>query len=130
MKKSVAVDPNDTVESLYNRWLFPEGIKGLGEAVDLIANEKAPRIPQPEEGASYEPLLNKKESSQVKFENLSAQQLHNFIRGCDKVPGAWVVIDGQTVKLFGSRLWDGALPSGIELQVEGMSRPGIIHYEG
>ena len=26
---------------------------------------------------------------------LSAQDLHNFIRGNDTVPGAWAVIDGQ-----------------------------------
>lgn len=47
LQKQCAVDPNDTVESLYNRFLFPAGIEGVREAVALIAAGKAPRIPQP-----------------------------------------------------------------------------------
>lgn len=34
------------------------------EAVDLIADGKAPRIPQPEEGATYEGI-QKKENAEV-----------------------------------------------------------------
>jgi formyltetrahydrofolate dehydrogenase len=33
------------------------------------------------------------------------RQLHNFIRGCDSVPGAWTRLNGQKVALFGSSLW-------------------------
>lgn len=33
---------------------------------------------------------------QIKFDQ-SAQDLHNFIRGCDKVPGAWTTINGQVI---------------------------------
>ena len=29
LQKSVDVDPNDTVDTLYNRFLYPEGIKGM-----------------------------------------------------------------------------------------------------
>ena len=35
-----------------------------GEAVQLVADGKAPRIPQSEEGASYEPII-KKENAKV-----------------------------------------------------------------
>lgn len=38
------------------RYLFPEGVKAVGDAVDLIAAGKAPRIVQPTEGATYDPL--------------------------------------------------------------------------
>lgn len=29
LQRSVDVDPNDTVDTLYNRFLYPEGIKGM-----------------------------------------------------------------------------------------------------
>lgn len=38
------------------------------EAVDLIADGKAPRIPQPEEGATYEGI-QKKENAEVVLNN-------------------------------------------------------------
>uniref|UniRef100_A0A8B9JU55 formyltetrahydrofolate dehydrogenase n=1 Tax=Astyanax mexicanus TaxID=7994 RepID=A0A8B9JU55_ASTMX len=59
LQKECDVEPNDTVDTLYNRFLFPEGIKSMVEAVQLIADGKAPRIPQPEEGASYEGIQKK-----------------------------------------------------------------------
>ena len=58
------------------------------EAVSLIANGSAPRVTQPEFGASYEALLNKHEQTLIPLNELSGQALHNFIRGMDKVPGA------------------------------------------
>jgi formyltetrahydrofolate dehydrogenase len=79
----------------------------MAEAVSRIANGTAPHITQSEEGASYEPMLtNNKEASLIKFnELLGAQQLHNFIRGCDKVPGATMLLNGEHVKCYGSSLW-------------------------
>uniref|UniRef100_A0A4W6ENK1 10-formyltetrahydrofolate dehydrogenase n=1 Tax=Lates calcarifer TaxID=8187 RepID=A0A4W6ENK1_LATCA len=62
LQRECAVEPNDTVDTLYNRFLFPEGIKAM---VNLA---------QP------------------------AEAIHNWIRGHDKVPGAWTVIDGQVLK--------------------------------
>uniref|UniRef100_S4RDA3 Formyl transferase N-terminal domain-containing protein n=1 Tax=Petromyzon marinus TaxID=7757 RepID=S4RDA3_PETMA len=64
LQRECRVEPNDTVDSLYNRFLYPEGIKAMTEAVQLIADGKAPRIPQTEEGASYEGIQHK-EAAQV-----------------------------------------------------------------
>ncbi|XP_054162876.1 cytosolic 10-formyltetrahydrofolate dehydrogenase-like [Oppia nitens] len=131
LQRQVELDDNETVESLYNRFLFPEGIKAMAEAVNLIAVGKAPRVTQSEEGASYEPMLNKKESSIIKISELTGQQLHDFIRGCDKVPGAWVTLDGQEVKLYGSQRWKKDIPKdGLEVQVPGAERPALVHNEG
>lgn len=38
------VDINDTVNSLYSRFLFPEGVKAMVEAVNLIHEGKAPKV--------------------------------------------------------------------------------------
>jgi len=70
LQKSVDVDPNDTVDTLYNRFLYPEGIKGMVEAVDLIGDGKAPKIPQPEEGATYDKIWKKKEVAKVSSVNV------------------------------------------------------------
>uniref|UniRef100_A0A8C8F946 10-formyltetrahydrofolate dehydrogenase n=1 Tax=Oncorhynchus tshawytscha TaxID=74940 RepID=A0A8C8F946_ONCTS len=97
LQRECPVEPNDTVDSLYNRFLFPEGIKAMVESVQLIADGKATRVPQTEEGASYEGI-QKKSNSKVNLAQ-PAEAIHNWIRGHDKVPGAWTVIDGQVRSL-------------------------------
>uniref|UniRef100_A0A4W4ECV7 10-formyltetrahydrofolate dehydrogenase n=2 Tax=Electrophorus electricus TaxID=8005 RepID=A0A4W4ECV7_ELEEL len=128
LQKECDVEPNDTVDTLYNRFLFPEGIKAMVEAVQLVADGKAPRIPQPEEGASYEGI-QKKSNAKVNLDQ-PAEAIHNWIRGHDKVPGAWAVIQGQPVTLYGSLMLNGSVPGGRPLEVEGASQPGLITSSG
>ncbi|XP_023668374.2 mitochondrial 10-formyltetrahydrofolate dehydrogenase [Paramormyrops kingsleyae] len=128
LQKECPVEPNDTVDSLYNRFLFPEGIKTMVEAVQLIADGKAHRIPQPEQGASYEGIQKKSNSKVIMAQ--PAEAIHNWIRGHDKVPGAWTVIGGQTVTLYGSSMLTGAVPAGQPLEIEGASQPGLITNKG
>ncbi|KAM7294002.1 hypothetical protein ISCGN_023552, partial [Ixodes scapularis] len=67
----------------------------------------------------------------IEFGRLTGASLHNFIRGMDKVPGAWITLDGQATKVFGSSLWSGPAPSDArEVCVEGMSGPGLVHAGG
>ncbi|NXF62010.1 AL1L2 dehydrogenase, partial [Ciccaba nigrolineata] len=98
------------------------------EAVHLIADGKAPRIPQPKEGATYEGI-QKKENAEISW-NQPAAALHNWIRGHDKVPGAWATIDGQVVTFYGSSLLDASVPAGQELVIKGASRPGLVTKNG
>ncbi|XP_052084135.1 cytosolic 10-formyltetrahydrofolate dehydrogenase-like isoform X1 [Mytilus californianus] len=129
LQKKCYVAPNDTVDSIYNRFLYPEGVKAMGEAVRLITENRAPSIVQTEKGATYDAMLNKKALTEIKFDQ-SAQDVHNFIRGCDKVPGAWATVNGQNVTLFGSRVWDRIEPRGTSVEVKGSSKPGIVHKYG
>ncbi|XP_043964383.1 mitochondrial 10-formyltetrahydrofolate dehydrogenase [Gambusia affinis] len=128
LQRECTVEPNDTVDTLYNRFLFPEGIKAMVEAVQLIADGKAPRIPQTEEGASYEGI-QKKSNSRVDWAQ-PAEAIHNWIRGHDKVPGAWTVIEGQPVTLYGSSMLGGSVPAGQALEIEGAFQPGLITKSG
>ncbi|XP_010773401.1 mitochondrial 10-formyltetrahydrofolate dehydrogenase [Notothenia coriiceps] len=128
LQRECAVEPNDTVDTLYNRFLFPEGIKAMVESVQLIADGKAPRIPQTEEGATYEGI-QKKSNAKVNMAQ-PAQAIHNWIRGHDKVPGATTVIDGQTVTLYGSSMLGGSAPAGQPLEIEGASQPGLVTKNG
>uniref|UniRef100_A0AAQ5ZIN7 10-formyltetrahydrofolate dehydrogenase n=1 Tax=Amphiprion ocellaris TaxID=80972 RepID=A0AAQ5ZIN7_AMPOC len=128
LQRECAVEPNDTVDTLYNRFLFPEGIKAMVESVQLIADGKAPRIPQTEEGASYEGI-QKKSNAKVNLAQ-PAEAIHNWIRGHDKVPGAWTVINGQSVTLYGSSMLGGSAAAGQPLEIEGASQPGIVTKNG
>uniref|UniRef100_A0A8C7UND3 10-formyltetrahydrofolate dehydrogenase n=1 Tax=Oncorhynchus mykiss TaxID=8022 RepID=A0A8C7UND3_ONCMY len=124
LQRECPVEPNDTVDSLYNRFLFPEGIKAMVESVQLIADGKAPRVPQTEEGASYEGI-QKKSNSKVNLAQ-PAEAIHNWIRGHDKVPGAWAVIDGQVRSLKHTL----SVPAGQPLEIEGASQPGVVTKNG
>uniref|UniRef100_A0A667WVF8 10-formyltetrahydrofolate dehydrogenase n=1 Tax=Myripristis murdjan TaxID=586833 RepID=A0A667WVF8_9TELE len=129
LQRECDVEPNDTVNTIYKRFLFPEGVKGTVEAVRLIAQGKAPRIPQPEEGATYE-CIQKKDNAKIDW-NQSAEALHNWIRGNDKVPGAWAEVDGQKVTFYGSSLVDnGTTANGQPLDIPGASRPGLVTKSG
>ncbi|KAF0029530.1 hypothetical protein F2P81_018635 [Scophthalmus maximus] len=128
LQRECAVEPNDTVDTLYNRFLFPEGIKAMVESVQLIADGKAPRVPQTEEGASYEGI-QKKSNSKVNLAQ-PAEAIHNWIRGHDKVPGAWTVIGGQSVTVYGSSMLGGSVPTGQPLEIDGASQPGLVTNNG
>lgn len=154
MKRSCYIEPNDTVDSLYRRFLFPEGIKALVESVELVNTNQAPRITQPAEGASYEDKLmqSKVELTRLPVEraDFDAKRMHNFIRGMDKVPGSWCNIKLKTieenksekniefekVRLFGSSIQsysddEAAMIESLRLvQIEGLERDGIIHQDG
>ncbi|XP_060582139.1 cytosolic 10-formyltetrahydrofolate dehydrogenase-like isoform X2 [Ruditapes philippinarum] len=128
LQKKTFVDPNDTVDTIYNRFLFPEGVKAMGEAVRLIDTGMAPKLVQSEKGATYDAMLKK---SNVKINwDMSAEQIHNFIRGCDKVPGAWGMINGEQVTFYASKLWNRMEPRGTAVQIEGATKPGIVHKNG
>ena len=67
----------------------------------------------------------------MKFDELkTAEAVHNWIRGNDKVPGAWTNIDGERVTLYGSALWSGSVPSGTEIEIPGMSKKAVVHDGG
>ncbi|XP_044768613.1 cytosolic 10-formyltetrahydrofolate dehydrogenase [Neomonachus schauinslandi] len=129
LQKECEILPDDTVSTLYNRFLFPEGIKGMVQAVRLIAEGKAPRLPQPEEGATYEGI-QKKETAKINWEQ-PAEAIHNWIRGNDKVPGAWTEACGQKLTFFNSTLnTAGLVPKGEDLPILGAHRPGVVTKAG
>ncbi|XP_057613506.1 mitochondrial 10-formyltetrahydrofolate dehydrogenase isoform X2 [Chionomys nivalis] len=128
LQRACDVKPNDTVDALYNRFLFPEGIKAMVEAVQLIADGKAPRVPQPEEGATYEGI-QRKENAKISWDQ-PAEVLHNWIRGHDKVPGAWAEINGQIVTFYGSSLLTSSVPAGEPLNIRGSEKPGLVTKNG
>ena len=115
------------MDSLYNNFMYPEGVKAMGEAVQMISEDRAVCIKQPEVGATYDAFLNKPELCRVNLEQ-PARNIHNFIRGLDSSPGAWVMLEGKTTKLFNSRLWYGDMDTSeaTRVELEGVAGAGMV----
>ena len=107
--------------------MYPEGVKAMGEAVQMIAEDTAVCIKQPEVGATYDAFLNKPELCRVNLDQ-TAKNIHNFIRGLDSSPGAWVMLEGKTTKLFKSSLWYGDVDTSdvTKVELDGVDRPALV----
>ncbi len=102
LQKEVEIGPEDTTGTLYFNTLFPLGMKAMVEAVDLIKEGKAPRIPQDESRATYEPPCDDRVAA-VDFTK-PIQEIYNLIRGCDPQPGAYTILKGKKVRLYEARM--------------------------
>ena len=57
-----------------------------------------------------------------------ALTLHNFIRGNDKIPGAWAEVEGQKINLYGSKFVDCYKPVvGREFPVKGCDKNAVVN---
>ena len=102
LQKEVEIGPEDTTGALYFNTLFPLGVEAMVEAVELVKAGKAPRVPQDESQATYEPPCNDRVAS-VDFEK-SIKDIYILIRGCDPQPGAYTIIKGMKVRLYEARM--------------------------
>jgi methionyl-tRNA formyltransferase len=113
VQKIATIGPDDTAGSLYYNVLSPLGAEAVLEAVELIATGKAPRIPQDESAASYDPLC-RDEQAAIDWTR-PVNEVYNLIRGCDPQPGAYTAFDGEKLRLYDARMLAG-----------GNFRPAII----
>src|SRR4030042_2122421 len=114
LQKEVEIGPNATAGTLYFNTLFPMGVDAIVEAVELIKTGKAPRIPQDESKATYEPPCDDRVAS-VNFEK-TIKDIFNLIRGCDPHPGAYATFRGKRIRFYDAKM----SPSVIE------KKPGEI----
>jgi len=122
LQKEAAIGRDDTAGSLYYEKLFPLGVDAVLESVDLIAAGAAPRIPQDEAEAGYDPLCRDEHASIHWGEPV--QRLYNLIRGCDPQPGAYVVRNGAKIRLYGARRAANTdIPAGV---VGAIDENGIV----
>ncbi|MBM4286194.1 MAG: methionyl-tRNA formyltransferase [Deltaproteobacteria bacterium] len=106
LQKEVEVGPGETTGEVYFNKLYPMGVAAVVEAVDLIAQGKAPRIPQDHSLGTYDPPCDEKVAG-LDW-NCPARQVFNFIRGCDPQPGATTTFRGEKVKLYNAAFLDEA----------------------
>src|ERR1700710_2647344 len=62
LNRTVPIEPEDTLGSLYFGKIFPMGVAGLIEVADMVVAGKAPAIAQYEPAAGYEGIIREAES--------------------------------------------------------------------
>jgi methionyl-tRNA formyltransferase len=102
LQKEIEIGPNDTAGTLYFNTLFPMGVDAMVEAVEWIKEGKAPRVPQDDSKATYEPPCDDRVAI-VNFEK-PIIEVYNLIRGCDPQPGAYINFRGEKVRFYEVRM--------------------------
>jgi methionyl-tRNA formyltransferase len=105
IQKTVEINPDDTLGSLYFEKLFPMGVEAMVEAVELVRQGKAPKIVQNEDDATYEGWFKAKEA-RIDWSR-PGSEVYNLIRGSDPQPGANSTLDGQTVSFYAASFAPG-----------------------
>jgi methionyl-tRNA formyltransferase len=107
LQREIEISPDETTGSVYFNKLFPMGVDAMAEAVELIKKGKAPRIPQDDSKATYEPPCDDRVAS-VNFEK-SIKDIYNLIRGCDPQPGAYTIYQGKRVRFYEAKMSPSAI---------------------
>jgi methionyl-tRNA formyltransferase len=125
-QRTLPIAPDDTGGSLFEK-MAPLGAELLLETLPLyLSGELVPRS-QPEEGATYAPML-KKEDGLLDFTR-PAIHLERLVRAMHPWPGAYFVWNGALMKVLRARLNEGKSPgAGKRLTVEGS--PALGTSEG
>ena len=106
LQREAPIGPDDTGASLYYDTLFPLGVDAVLDAVEQIAAGTAPRQPQDESRATYDPLCRDQHAG-VDWQRPTAE-VYDQIRGCDPQPGAFVLRGGEKIRLYDARRADAA----------------------
>ncbi len=104
LQKSVEIGPDDTTGSLYFGKLFPLGVDAVTEAVEMVRAGTAPRVPQDESLATWDPLCT--EDRTVIDWSRSVSEVYDLIRGANPAPGASTGFRGTRLKLFDAQRVD------------------------
>ncbi len=105
LQREEIVDPDDTAATLYYKKLYPLGVRACLDAVALVREGRAPRVPQDEALATYDPLLTDAHAA-IDWSRPVAE-VHDLIRGCDPQPGAYTAFGGTRLRLYDSRRLEG-----------------------
>jgi methionyl-tRNA formyltransferase len=105
LQKEVEIRDDDTLGSIYFDHLFPMGIEAMLEAIDLVRDGKAPKIPQDDSQATYEGWC-RRENVEIDWSK-PLQEVWNLVRGANPQPGAWTRHAGQTVQIYDARKQPG-----------------------
>ena len=97
LKEKVSIGENETTGELWNR-LSKIGGELLVKTLKLIEKGNAPRTKQGED-YTIAPMLDK-EMSKIDWENKTAEQIKNLIRGLNPIMGAYTFVNGKKLKIW------------------------------
>src|SRR5829696_4743440 len=129
-QRSIHLNREDTAGSVFER-LSTLGADLLLETLPDYLSGKLTPVPQPEEGATYAPML-KKEDGRLDFSH-DVHELERRVRAFDPWPGAFIDFDGALLKIHRARVESGAAAVGQRLIVQNQpaigARGGILILE-
>ena len=97
LKEEVEIGDDETTGELWDR-LKIIGANLLIKTVKEIENGTATRTKQPEEG-TMAPMLSK-EMAKIDWENKTANDIKNLVRGLNPIMGAYTFFDGKKIKFW------------------------------
>lgn len=95
------IESDDNLETLSLR-LEEIGSKLLVRTLPKIFNNMNDRIKQDESKVTYAPII-KKEDEHIDFSKTSIE-VYNLIRGLNPTPGAYLMLDGEVIKVYEARI--------------------------
>jgi methionyl-tRNA formyltransferase len=123
LQREAAIGPDDTAGTLYYRILYPLGVQACLDAVALVREGRAPRVPQDESQATHDPLC-RDEHAAIDWRRPAAE-VHDLIRGCDPQPGAHTGWRGRRLRLYEPRRVDGGGVTALPATVLAVDADGI-----
>ena len=112
--KHIKIEDSDTYDSLHDK-LSNLGIDLLIETLPSIVDGTNPSIKQNEEEATYAPLIDKVDEK-IDF-NKTSLEIYNKIRGLNSNPGAFMMLNGDIIKVYNSRIGDKRFNCGVIGQI-------------
>ncbi len=97
LKSEVEIGEDETTGELWDR-LSKIGAELLVETLKQIKEGKAPRIKQ-EKDFSIAPMLDK-EMAKIDWNNKTAQDIKNLVRGLNPIMGAYSYLNGKKIKFW------------------------------
>ena len=123
LQKKIPVGDNETFGELHDR-LSILGAEALVEAIKQIETGTSTRTKQNSEKATFAPSISKEEC--IVNWNLSADNVHNRIRGLSPIPCANTHLpDGKLLKIYRSEKIDGYFGKPGEI-VDVLKKKGIV----
>jgi methionyl-tRNA formyltransferase len=107
LRRSTPIGSRETASELGSR-LAREGGEALVEALAGLEDGSLEEREQDHSKATFAPKVNR-EVARIDW-NRSARELGWHLRGFDHIPGAWSVLDGDSIKLFGPEPQEGSSP--------------------
>ena len=98
LQEEISIGEDETTGEIWDK-LAKLGGKLLVKTLEQIEQKNAPRIPQGED-YTIAPMLNK-QMTKIDWQNKTAKQIKNLVRGLNPIMGAYSILDGKKIK-FGS----------------------------
>ena len=100
---SIPLEENATMGEVHDR-LSEMGAELIIKTIDGMLDGSIIPAPQNHDEATYAPTISK-EDGKIDW-TAPAKTIHNLVRGMDPFPAAWTTLDGQIVKIFGTKYTD------------------------